>query len=557
MASDAPTRGGGSLARVLGLLAVLLVLGVLAWAIVRQYGGAEPGGSEQPAAASVGCARELTVRVSTTEDFAPVVVAAADRLEDDDACTVYAVSTAPSAVTAGQIRGDATLAHVWIPDSSVWVDRVNQDPAAPSLTPGPTLATTPVVLALPATLAESTGMSGSVPWQELLGPPLLPRIGEPTEATASLLLVHAAEQALGGTPHGEQLLGGELIRMSRQTAAEADLLTSAGRDGEEATAVVATEQQVARQHADNPAAPLTPVAPAEGAPALDFPWVPLPGPDQGVGVREALAALEESLTGPDGVADLRAAGFRTGDGDGAPDVPGMPADLARVPAPTAAAADAAVTTWNTVQVDMRMLAVIDVSGSMLEPVEGQTRVQLAAASAATALEVFPPTSQVGLWMFSTDHPGGTDWTELAPIAPLHATGGAGTHRDALLAAASSLPARTVEGGDTGLYDTVLAAYREVQANYEPGYVNSVVLLTDGINEDEQSITLGELLAELQAGLDPSRPIPVITVGMGPDADAEVLNVISAQTGGRSYLARDPADIRTVFVDALTHRLRVG
>lgn len=194
---------------------------------------------------------------------------------------------------------------------------------------------------------------------------------------------------------------------------------------------------------------------------------------------------------------------------------------------------------------------------MLQPVGDQTRVALAGGSAQTALSVFPLTSQVGLWVFSTDHPGGEDWTELVPIAPLHAERGSGTHRDALLAATETLPDHTVPDGDTGLYDTVLAAYREVQDNYEPGYINSVVLLTDGVNEDDDGITLDELLIELQGRIDPARPVPVITVGMGPGADEEVLRLIAAQTGGRSYLARDPADIRTVFVDALMHRPRVG
>ena len=37
-------------------------------------------------------------------------------------------------------------------------------------------------------------------------------------------------------------------------------------------------------------------------------------------------------------------------------------------------------------------------------------------------------------------------------------------------------------GDTGLYDTVLAAYREAQRNYNPGRENSVVVVTDGAKE---------------------------------------------------------------------------
>lgn len=557
MADDATTRGGGTFARVLGVLVVVVVLTLLAWALLRDD-GTTPATTGTPGPTGGGCAQELTVPVTTTADFAPVVVAAADRLEDEDPCTTYAVATSTSADTAEQIRSGVVPSRVWIPDSEVWVERVNQDPQAPALTAGPVLATTPVLVAVPATLAESTGAGGPQPWREILSGPLAPRIADPLRSTASLLLLHSAHAALSGTPEGDQLLGAAMIQMSRLVADPDEMLTRAGDDAEAAPAVVATEQQVAGQRAGNAVTPLQAVVPAEGTGALTYTWVPLPGTDNGVGMRGALTALEEALTDEAGTADVRAAGFRAPGDDAGPELPGVPADaVAPLPQPTAAEADAVVTVWSTVAVDMRMLAVIDVSGSMLQPVGDQTRIALAGASAQTALSVFPLSSQVGLWVFSTDHPGGTDWTELAPIAPLHGEEGGGGHREDLLAATATLAEHARPGGDTGLYDTVLAAYRQVQDTYEPGYVNSVVLLTDGVNEDDDGISLDELLAELQALIDPSRPIPVITVGMGPGADEEVLRLIAAQTGGRSYLARDPADIRTVFVDALTHRPRPG
>ncbi len=554
MSSDAPSRR--RLGRVLGLVVVVGVLALLAWAIVRSYGG-EPDATAGPESTAAGCARELTVGVATSAEFSPVVLAAVDRLAEADPCTTYTLSTASPAQVAERIRADATQYQVWIPDSPFWVERVNEDPAAVTLTAGPTLATTPVVLAVPSSLAEAEGTTGLLPWADILDGPLRPRLADPGQSTASLLLLTSADRALGGTPEEEYLLGGEIIRMSRLAAPEGTLLLDASNDGEDVTAVVSTEQQISRQRAQNAVTPLEAAVPAEGAGTLSYTWVPLPGPDQGVGMQSALAALRDELTGPDAAADLRASGFRSPEGQDPPDVPGVPAELPPAPPPTTAAANAVLTTWHTVVVDMRMLAVIDVSGSMLQPVGDQTRIALAAGSAEAAMQIFPPTSQVGLWVFSTDHPGGNDWTELAPIAPLTAEHGEGIHRDALLAAASSLPSHPREGDDTGLYDTVLAAYREVQRNYEPGFVNSVVVLTDGVNEDEGSITLDELLAQLQALVDPTKPIPIITVGMGPGADEGVLRLISAQTGGRSYLARDPADISTVFVDALTHRFRVG
>ncbi|MPV37950.1 VWA domain-containing protein [Georgenia subflava] len=555
MDGGATRRNGLILAGALGLVVILVVVGVLVWGVRRADAPEQAASAPAPTSAAA-CDAPVDVRVTTTADFAPVVETAAERLMSDDGCTTYTVTAATSADAAELISTGADVPHVWIPDSDVWVARVNLDREEPALVVGPTLATSPVVLAVPTSMARSTRITGPQPWQAILTGPLELRLAEPDESTTSLLLLYSASAALGATPQGEQLLGARIITMSRQTAPEDELLTWASTDDEGAPALPATEQQILRQRGTNSDTPLEAVVPAEAAAAVTYSWVPIPGPDFDDSMQLAVSELEESLTGEAGQADREEAGFRGPDGT---EIPGG-ASLATgavttMPGPSIDAAEAVATTWSTVSVDMRMLAVIDVSGSMLQPAGDQTRIALAGASAQTALKIFPPTSQVGLWMFSTDHRNGNDWTELAPIAPLAVDSGTGTHRDALLAAAATLPIHT--RGDTGLYDTVLAAYREVQENYEPGYVNSVVLLTDGRNEDAVGISLDELLAQLQASVEPSKPIPIITVGMGPGTDEEVLRLIAAQTGGRSYLARNPADISTVFVDALTHRFRAG
>jgi uncharacterized protein YegL len=82
----------------------------------------------------------------------------------------------------------------------------------------------------------------------------------------------------------------------------------------------------------------------------------------------------------------------------------------------------------------------------------------------------------------------------------------------------------------------------------------VVLLTDGRNEDDPvGIDLESLLTTLQTEVDPARPVPVITIGMGPEADLKALTQISEVTGAKAYLAEDPADIEQVFLDAMVER----
>ena len=81
----------------------------------------------------------------------------------------------------------------------------------------------------------------------------------------------------------------------------------------------------------------------------------------------------------------------------------------------------------------------------------------------------------------------------------------------------------------------------------------MVLLTDGRNEDPGSLALPQLLHTLRAERDPARPVAVIAIGVGPDADAEALGRIVAATGGRSYSARNPAATGKVFESALLSR----
>ncbi|WP_158103778.1 VWA domain-containing protein, partial [Crossiella equi] len=89
-------------------------------------------------------------------------------------------------------------------------------------------------------------------------------------------------------------------------------------------------------------------------------------------------------------------------------------------------------TYSAVTLDARMLAVIDVSGSMgARAGNGQTRIELARDAAGTALGLLPDTTEIGLWAFSTDHAPGRHWTEMVSLGPLAEPLGPGSRRDAL------------------------------------------------------------------------------------------------------------------------------
>jgi Mg-chelatase subunit ChlD len=284
--------------------------------------------------------------------------------------------------------------------------------------------------------------------------------------------------------------------------------------------------------------------------ALDFPYVVL---DDDPGTTRAAADLLAALRDDTGRALLAARGFRDAAGRAGTALRGVAGVDARAEVvnrpPTREDLDVARDMLGTLGRGTRMLAVVDVSGSMATTVPGTpglTRLELAQRAAATGLSLLPETASVGLWVFSTDLGPGRDHRVVVPVAD------GLQQRDALTSGLAGL--RPVPGGATGLYDTTLAAVRHVRATYDPDRTNAVVLLTDGANEDPSGIGLATLLHRLRAESHPRRPVPVIAVAYGPDIDAAALRAVSEVTGGATYVAVDPRDVQRVLLDAIGQRL---
>jgi hypothetical protein len=165
------------------------------------------------------------------------------------------------------------------------------------------------------------------------------------------------------------------------------------------------------------------------------------------------------------------------------------------------------------------------------------------------MSLMPDTTAVGLWTFSEQ------WSELVPLGPLGGKTSGSPQRQALQQAALSLPSRV--GGSTALYDTALQAYRALRDGYDATRVNSEVLITDGRNETTGGTDLTGLITALRAEVDPTRPIQIIGIGLGPDADMGVLQQLATATGGKAYQALSGADFRSVLFDALSRRPCAG
>lgn len=449
---------------------------------------------------------------------------------------------------------------VWVPDSSTWLVRVRA--AGPNLVPpqAPSIATSPVVLAVPEPVAGALGWPTQLPtWgtilQQLTGGDSL-RLGvvDPNRdavGLASLVALGAAAAAAGPDPEATTVAVMRALYTGRASVeAELFLRFPTSADPAELAAALGAaplaERSLIRYNAERPAVPLAAVYVQPAPPALDYPWAVMPGI---AAERVRLAdELRAALTGKRYIEELAAVGLRGPDGHaGFPAMPGSPATITTGQLDGAAVARA-LATWISVTRPARMLAVMDVSGSMnlrVPTAGGATRAQIALEAARQGMMLFDNSWSVGLWTFATNLSEGADHREIVPIGPLT------ENRPALVAALDTI--RPDPDGFTGLYDTVLAAYRTVREGWDPNAVNSVVLLTDGRNDDPDGMSLDELIAELQAIVDPRYPVQVIAIGIGDDVSQAELEQITNTTGGGTFIARDPSAIGPIFLRAISLR----
>lgn len=545
--------------RILALVAGLVVVALAVVGAIRLLSGDEPpgtasdggdpGGGDAASAtapAAGDCAEpEQLVVVTTAAMATPLEEAAAGAASD---CLTVEVRARESAEVAQQLAdaaggADPSDADVWVPDSTLFVELLAADGVA--VEAGDVVATSPVVLAGPAQLIGQAPEGAA--WPDLIGSELPLKGTNPRQHAPSLLTLLSAQAAFEGDAAGGEALAATMVRLG-QDLRPADELLEMATSGEQV--VFPTSEQVVHT-ADGSLGALVPEG---GLGTLSYPVVTLPDGDASA---EAVAALTGALLSPEGQEALAAAGFRPGEDGPPPGVAGVPEQVpALADQFTAAEVTAATESWARITQAQRMLAILDVSGSMREEVGDDTRIGIATGAAEEALGLMRSQSQVGLWEFSTDRgPDGQDHRQLVPVRSLDSVSEGRTHREALRDAVRSITAETVTG-DTALYDTIIAAYRLMQDQYDPGYVNSVVLLTDGVNDNpEGGLSEEQLIAELEQLADPDRPVTLVLIGMGPSVDGGALQRIAESTGGRAYVAEDPADIGPVFIDAVMNRER--
>lgn len=556
---DAAATRGVSRGPIVALV-VVLVLGLLTvgWFKLRADVGAQ---SAQAAAACVGGSSTLTV-VAESDIAGPLTVAAqrytaAARVIRDQCITVSVRATDSAQVLTALRQGwdPASLGPppaAWVAPDSTTVARLRAG-AADQIDGDPTsLVVSPMVLAVARDAGPAVTAAG-LSWAQL---PALQRAGDgwsryghpdwgaftaalPTGSAGPTAAPQAAQAVVAGLTGGAAptaasltaagvrgaltaLGAGPPLQPASTAAALAAISSLPTVPGSPYQAVPASEQQV---FAAARAAPGSISAAQLGgtAPRQDYPYVQLKGASVDTTQSRAAAAFREFLMTSDQQQLFTDVGFRTAAGR-AP-VPSAAVEFGAVPAALPVTdpvvADTITTALTTPLVQARSTVLLDVSGSMGVSEGGSTRLAASTAAILRRARALPDAGSLGLWTFSADLAGPLPYKMDVPTAALGAA-----QRAALDAALPALQPRTA----TSLYASIAAAYRDAVRTYAPTGPNSVLLITDGPNDDVAT-TLNGVLGTIAASKNPAAPVMVNVIALG-SADVAALGQITSATGGQ-------------------------
>ncbi|MDY6051272.1 MAG: substrate-binding domain-containing protein [Rothia sp. (in: high G+C Gram-positive bacteria)] len=530
-----------------GAAAVILLCG---GAIVYNNvtGDNQPSTSSQAVPAA--CSTTQTVTVATTE---PMAEALKTMPVDEETCITLDITTDKTAsdIVTESASGTAST-NLWIPDSTARAELAMGE-AGTGLTPlAESLAQTPGVIVSENKTSYDT-------WLEALHAEETVSMGDPKEDPGAFAaLLAGISEASAGTVSVEDLIGGTALRAQSIGVIEAaqsapELLADV--DNGTKDAVIVTEADYAAYAAAHSDSGLTATVPGDGSFTLNYPLYQASSSTNAT-IDDAAQQIIDFMASEEGKQALASAGLRPADGQ---ELEGQ-YSAGSFTSLTPSNQDILTQVWTSYSLQsapLHALVVLDTSGSMLTPEPGsdKTRMDITVESVLAGSQLFPARDSMGLWKFSRDLtlPDGTvsDYQELLPVRGLEETVDGKTQRELIQEAGAGIASTVNPHGFTALYDTTLAAFRSAKENYDYGSVNAVIMLTDGKNFDETSISEEELIAALQAEQDPENPVFIIMIGISEEADMEALTSIAQSVGGEAYQATSPTDVQRIFAEALT------
>jgi Ca-activated chloride channel homolog len=592
-------------------LLVAAVLGIVLVVVVRNIavGGKDKSGGSAAPQNRTDC---IPLNVTASSEKAALLSAVADAYNHTDRraanrCVDVRVTSMASGGAAEALargwdeRSDGPRPDVWSPASRSWTVLLSQRLQAQdkaTLVPKdlPSIAQTPLIIAMPKPMAEVLGWPNKqLGWADLLSLARDPRgwggkghpewgrfkLGKtnPNFSTSGLNATIATYFAATGRSTDlsakdvsdpkvvayVKAVEGSVVHYGDTTLTFLQNLYDAGAVGQGLSyisAVTVEEKSVWDYNQGNPSGdpktlgqqgkpkvPLVAIYPKEGTLVSDNPYVVLAAEWVDDAKRAAAADFLAYLRAPEQQKRFTDAAFRGFDGR-----PGATIDQANgmlpgarftvIDPPAPQVLNLVARSWNALRKRANVLMVIDVSGSMGQPVQdaGVSRLDLAKKAALASIAQLAPDDRLGLWTFSSEDPPGSGppYQELVPEGTVSSVKGSFT------TAINGL----VPEGSTALYATLRAATAKVKASYDPTKINAVVLLTDGKNEYVDN-NLDSLLDQLNPE-DGDRTVRVFPIAYAQDADFQVLQRIGKASHATAYDASDPATIEKVLAAVLSN-----
>ncbi len=533
---------------IAAVVVVVLIAAALTWTLVR-------ADSADPAAAAGVCVEgEAILDVTVDPEIADPVRTIAARYNETapvvrDHCAKVAVTERSSGDMVAAFTSNATWNPVLGPRPALWIpvsSRQIESMRVPGLVEGTprSIASSPIVLAVPEVLRHALATT-QTSWADLprLQQGSLDTIGLPgwnglelalPQGDSSLAVAAAVAAAVSGTEPltEEAVASGQAISavsgLAAAAPAAADIpsamsaLSAAAPAEAPVHAVPVTQRSLAANGGT------TYYVPAGTAPVADYPAALMSGPWVDKTQNLIAGLFADYLRKPEQQRVFAAAGFA------AP--PAAPMAV-----PPRAALDRLRKALTNPVLGVHATALLDVSASMGETEGELTRLTNTLGALSSTLTVMPPEFGLGI---RTCGAGGAQSEVIAETAPL-----GDEHRGTLMSSLGAI--EPTSSTADGCYPALIAAYRSAVTGFAADRTNSVLLVTDGPDE-ESGISGPDLLAGIQQAGDPATPvrIDVIVIG-GPGSDT--LRTLTERTGGSYRVLPSSNDLEfgTAMVDALT------
>jgi Ca-activated chloride channel homolog len=475
-----------------------------------------------------------------------------------------------------------TRPQAWLPESSLWTNRLAATDNTLLGSAPVSVATSPVVLAVPADGAAALSMTTKLTWGSMAaitadpnGWTRLERQGwgrftvalpDPATNPASGLAIQGSLAGVAKKPEGPltakmmstapvqtgiaQLAGAQPGDLPDTT--QGALMTLGGSEsvrGAPYSAVATTEVDLYRRNTGidgQPAAthPLIEVAANGPSPVADFPFVALAG--KGVDQTQIRAAqsFREFLSAQEQQVEFSQAGLRANGASQYPvKAPGMrwdstSGDLKPADSATTQQVNAA---WKNISDGGQIITVMtDVSRTMdYDGGQGKSRMDWV-KTALSGMADWTVSGSLGLWEYSRGLPGAEPYQQLAQTLPIT------SQRKALHTAVDQLAAPS---GSRDLYSSVKACYEAAQQTFVPDKRNRIVVIVGGANE--AGISYPQLRADLDSIALSGKPIAISFVTIGPGADRSQLQELASLTHGSVASVTDGTGLNAALAQTLS------